>query len=67
MEQLNSVTRFVVDAMPDDHRILANKVPDLEPIKYLHHGHHVPEEHSVEQVSCGIKATTAVSSWCCGT
>jgi hypothetical protein len=58
VEQLNPVTRFVVDAMPDDHRIPANKVPDVEPIKHLHHGHHVPEEHSIEHVACGIDATT---------
>jgi hypothetical protein len=58
MEQLNPVTRFVIDAMRGDRRIPANKVPDLEPIKYLHHGQHVPEEHSVEQVACGVDATT---------
>jgi hypothetical protein len=59
VEQLNPVTRFVIEAMSDDHRIPAKKVPDVEPIEHLHHGHHVPEEHSVEQVPCGVKANTA--------
>jgi hypothetical protein len=58
MEQVNPITRFVIEAMPDDHRIPAKKVPDVEPIKHLHHGHHVPEEHFVEQVPCGVNAAT---------
>jgi hypothetical protein len=56
VEQLNPITRFVVDAMPGDHRIPAKKVPDVEPIK-----HHIHEEHSVEQVACGVKATATVA------